>query len=612
MSLLLLFPSGGGGGTLWTPSDLTVPPDHWWDAQDSATVHLDGSNLLQTWDDKGSAGANATQSTAANRDAFIASSNINSYPAVRCDGANNKGYVFTAATTSLTEFCFNSSIDNLDCKLGATDHFSGAVYSALSSPSIVGATWSAGTGTAVLTFWEDGVQVAQLTGLTTTTAGAFFGVQDAAGTGGSGFGRWICTAGGGRLFNRQFDMARHFNGDIGEMILCNYELTTSEREYIEGYLAHRWDTDGSLDAGHPFKSAAPTTGGGTVYDDTISEGIGVAEALTVNTKYAVAVSDGIGTARTLTVNTKYAVAVSEGVATASALAGQAKLLATLTDGVANAETLANFMRTSMSLADGVGTAESLTNAARSYVTLTDGIANAETLTPIAVYGLSLTDGTNFADTLLGGQVYDDALTDNIGASDALASSKATLATISEGIGTAPVLSTTSRMTVSLAEGLAVSRQLIANQASPVALADSVGVAETLSLLRRSNVEVTDTVGVTCTEALNWQLNASLSDGLTIAELTATQGIYGATLADSLTIDVFADGISSVTELPALLRRAVIGSEIRSITVSIYESRRAVVEAQNRTVIVDAQTRRIAVESQDRRIVAGGLDRLALV
>jgi hypothetical protein len=40
-------------------------------------------------------------------------------------------------------------------------------------------------------------------------------------------------------------------------------VDTDTREKIEGYLAWKWGLEGNLPIGHPYKSAAPTTGNPT-------------------------------------------------------------------------------------------------------------------------------------------------------------------------------------------------------------------------------------------------------------------------------------------------------------------------------------------------------------
>ena len=46
-------------------------------------------------------------------------------------------------------------------------------------------------------------------------------------------------------------------GDIAEVIAYNSSLSTSDREKVEGYLAHKWGLTAKLPASHPYKSVAP-------------------------------------------------------------------------------------------------------------------------------------------------------------------------------------------------------------------------------------------------------------------------------------------------------------------------------------------------------------------
>lgn len=49
--------------------------------------------------------------------------------------------------------------------------------------------------------------------------------------------------------------AGRFEGFIGEVIAYNTSLTASQRQQIEGYLAHKWGLQTNLPVGHPFRSA---------------------------------------------------------------------------------------------------------------------------------------------------------------------------------------------------------------------------------------------------------------------------------------------------------------------------------------------------------------------
>jgi len=61
--------------------------------------------------------------------------------------------------------------------------------------------------------------------------------------------------------------------DIGELLIVQYALTTDERQKVEGYLSHKWGLESALPANHPYKSAAPTVGGGGSYVPLINGGL---------------------------------------------------------------------------------------------------------------------------------------------------------------------------------------------------------------------------------------------------------------------------------------------------------------------------------------------------
>lgn len=54
------------------------------------------------------------------------------------------------------------------------------------------------------------------------------------------------------------------NVEVGELILFNVVLTTTDIQTLEGYLAWKWGSQANLPAGHPYKSAAPISSPATV------------------------------------------------------------------------------------------------------------------------------------------------------------------------------------------------------------------------------------------------------------------------------------------------------------------------------------------------------------
>jgi hypothetical protein len=50
----------------------------------------------------------------------------------------------------------------------------------------------------------------------------------------------------------------YLTGDIAEVVVCPSALDATNRQKLEGYLAHKWGLTSVLDAGHPYKTTAPT------------------------------------------------------------------------------------------------------------------------------------------------------------------------------------------------------------------------------------------------------------------------------------------------------------------------------------------------------------------
>ena len=59
---------------------------------------------------------------------------------------------------------------------------------------------------------------------------------------------------GSRIGKDRSESNWHFDGDYGELLVYNTELSVNDIEKIEGYLAHKWGLIGSLASAHPYKS----------------------------------------------------------------------------------------------------------------------------------------------------------------------------------------------------------------------------------------------------------------------------------------------------------------------------------------------------------------------
>jgi len=60
------------------------------------------------------------------------------------------------------------------------------------------------------------------------------------------------------LFHSSVNVDRSFIGGFSEVLFFAANLSTTDRQKVEGYLAHKWNLAGNLPADHPYKAAAPT------------------------------------------------------------------------------------------------------------------------------------------------------------------------------------------------------------------------------------------------------------------------------------------------------------------------------------------------------------------
>jgi hypothetical protein len=61
-----------------------------------------------------------------------------------------------------------------------------------------------------------------------------------------------------RIGAREGGVGAFWNGQICEIIVILFNPSTSDRQQVEGYLAHKWGLAPDLPADHPYKAAAPT------------------------------------------------------------------------------------------------------------------------------------------------------------------------------------------------------------------------------------------------------------------------------------------------------------------------------------------------------------------
>lgn len=268
----------------WSPSDLASLAA-WYDASDSTTVFdaTTGGSLpaddgdVARIEDKSSSGFHLTQATAGNRPVRVAAEQ-NSLDALSFTRTNveylergttaiarNVGGVTIAAVFKQNDFSGNGNIahiavgtgngarvdlvtkQNFDSIYAGGRRLDADSYQLASAPNntLTNNTWY--TAVAVhdfanqnLSVFVDGTSVAENT---TYHAGGNLSDTDANSMA-------IGT-------NTNATSTYALGGMIGEIVIVDAALSQSDREKLEGYLAHKWGLTAGLDAAHPYKSSAP-------------------------------------------------------------------------------------------------------------------------------------------------------------------------------------------------------------------------------------------------------------------------------------------------------------------------------------------------------------------
>jgi hypothetical protein len=264
-----------GGQKLWRPDELGASLALWLDAEDAASITLNGSTVSQ-WDDKSGNARHVSQATAVNQPNYTASG-LNGKPVITFDGTNdaliNASAGLMRAVSGATAVMVMSRAANLaagsdllwigtsagnarlvmSTRVGlaapgegftsggrrlSTNSFQTVTGFAYTSNPIIAAARH-DYANANLEIWQDGTagasRVYQTAGVTDNNAGPLsVGAGNVAGTGAP------------------------LNGYIAEITLVHSALSTTDRQKLEGYLAWKWGLEANLPAGHPYKTTPPT------------------------------------------------------------------------------------------------------------------------------------------------------------------------------------------------------------------------------------------------------------------------------------------------------------------------------------------------------------------
>jgi hypothetical protein len=275
-----------GPPAAWTPAELGANLALWLDADDASTITLNGATVAQ-WDDKSGNNFNFANATASGQPAYLATG-LNSKPSLRTDGADT---LFSGATSlgrnvsgltaaivgvhpvgagfvaNACDFYISNGVGNLSTRfallvnppLQTADRYSIAgrrldADSYTGVPSSTNAVTNAGNpwirigqraySAGVANHWTNGTQ--DLTNGLVGTQGSG-NTSDTASLRSNLFSNNSTTAGSAPA-----------NSELSEIVVTHSTMTTTDRQKLEGYLAHKWGLTANLPIAHPYKTTSPT------------------------------------------------------------------------------------------------------------------------------------------------------------------------------------------------------------------------------------------------------------------------------------------------------------------------------------------------------------------
>tara|TARA_Y100000114_G_scaffold117121_1_gene111483 strand:- start:7463 stop:8992 length:1530 start_codon:yes stop_codon:yes gene_type:complete len=244
---------------LWTPDDLGTGILTAWYKADS--IKQDDGSAVATWDDS-SGNSNTTSQSATARQPSFEKNELHGRPVVRFDGTNDiltdgdiaaldvgTGDIWMACVFKSTD---DSAVQNIFEK-GATK-FGLRVLANGNLQMIMGST----TFSAVQNSgnWSRTEFVMITAARVSNTNNGFVNGSASDSTG--------LTDNGSISNSDVFDIgaravgAGAMTGDIAEVLVGGATLSTSDRQRLEGYLAHKWGMTANLPSDHPYRLVPPT------------------------------------------------------------------------------------------------------------------------------------------------------------------------------------------------------------------------------------------------------------------------------------------------------------------------------------------------------------------
>ena len=254
-------------GSPWTPANITTAL--WLDAADSSTISQSGGAVSQ-WNDKSGSNRHATQETTALKP-IISETGLNSKRSVNFDGNGDSLVLPTGFLNGTTAFSvafvllgptqqndaiFGPTTAGLGLELVYTNVISLPTLARINNVhKITSGLWSTNSQPTISVLQADASATAGWLNGATVSAASATGIAALNFNGVYSVGTY---AGNANLSNSS-GASCSAQMNLGEFIISTAVWLISDRQRIEGYLAHKWGLTANLPSDHPYKTTAPTT-----------------------------------------------------------------------------------------------------------------------------------------------------------------------------------------------------------------------------------------------------------------------------------------------------------------------------------------------------------------
>jgi hypothetical protein len=268
------------GFTMWNPSELGADLAIWLDASDADTITLNGTTVSQ-WSDKSGNDQHVVQDTASAQPLYLPTG-FNSRPTLYFDQTNDEMSCDVTNVSSQEDLFFGTVFQYLD----PANNWAPIIGHNISSSLPAGGNLfiQRRDRTSQIGVHDSGrvdsgvnftVQVTDLFEPRIATVGRNGGTNGQ-------YGDLTITATGPsqptyitqiaqswatsqvtsriQIGGRQQNQTGWANAYISEVIVCNTDLSTEDRQKLEGYLAWKWGLVANLPADHPYKTTPPHPG----------------------------------------------------------------------------------------------------------------------------------------------------------------------------------------------------------------------------------------------------------------------------------------------------------------------------------------------------------------